>query len=96
MWKIYVFDMDLADVEYVAGGWQLYLETSDEKYAKDTFATLEIAHEDNVCLLSPEEELDDYANDMYAVHSNAPCDTYGPAACSSSCSNYPKCMGWVR
>ena len=39
------------------------------------------------------DEIDDDADDAY---SNAPCDTYGPAACSSSCGNYAKCMGWVK
>ena len=39
-----------------------------------------------------EEEYEDYYDDT----GNMPCDTYGPAACSPSCSNYPRCQGWVK
>lgn len=28
--------------------------------------------------------------------SNMPCDTYGPAACNSSCANYARCQGWEK
>ena len=39
-----------------------------------------------------EEEYEEYYDDT----GNMPCDTYGPAACTPSCSNYPRCQGWIK
>lgn len=43
--------------------------------------------------IEEDDEWDTY--DTPEDFENAPCDTYGPAACSSSCSNYARCMGWI-
>ncbi len=91
MWKIYVYGMGLKD-EYSFGGWQLYKQTENKKEAQDLFEMLEIAHEDKVVLLSPEEDISDCIDDMWGVHSNAPCDNFGMAACSPSCSHYWQCQ----
>ena len=42
------------------------------------------------------EVLDEFEEDDWGWESNMPCDTYGPAACSSSCANYARCQGWEK
>jgi len=62
MYRIYVYGMDLADVEYEADGWQLYEETAKEEYALELFKLLSEAHEDDgihVVLLDPDESIED-------------------------------------
>lgn len=38
---------------------------------------------------------DEEYDDMYEYTGNMPCDDYGMCA-GSSCSNYPRCQGWVK
>ena len=43
-----------------------------------------------------ENKDDDEYEEYYDDTGNMPCDTYGMCACTSSCSNYPKCQGWEK
>lgn len=95
MWyEVYVFGMDLADVES-EGGWQRYERTNVESFARDIYEKLAIAHgEDNVAYFIDGEEVEyDWDDTTEGYDSNMPCDTYGPCACSSSCPNYIQCQG---
>ena len=59
MWRIYVYGMDLVDVEYVMDRWQLYEETTKREYAEEIFSYLEAGHGENVVLLNPDEDIED-------------------------------------
>lgn len=41
MYEIYVLGMGLVGVEELAGGWQLYLRTNTESFARKTYELLE-------------------------------------------------------
>lgn len=93
MFEIKVYGMDLADVESI-GGWQSYLKSSNEDYVGEMYENLVISRgEDNVALYLDGNLIDEMlytVEDDYA--SNAPCDTYGACACTTSCPYYHTCM----
>ena len=100
--NLYVYGMDLANVEYENGGWQLY-ERSNTDGIYETAQLLAKAHgEDNVLLLDSSitdpdaleydiwdgDPIDEASTDY---SSNAHCDTYGVCG-GHSCPYYHTCM----
>ena len=83
------------------GTWNLfvnnewYYEGTYEQCSDMMFNNAADEYEDDYVPDDYDEEYEDYSDD-YGYESNAPCDTYGPAACSSSCPNYAKCQGWEK
>lgn len=106
MYNLYVYGMDLADVESVAG-WQRYEgSTVLDHGLMETARLMATAHgDDNVVLvdgsLDDGEELDIWSDDYdeyYEVTDddlyggNMHCDTYGVCG-GHSCPNYFRCQG---
>ena len=77
--------------------WNLFV--NGEWYYEGTYEQVEEAMMNNaICDAEEEYSEDEYEEeyDDYGYEYNMPCDTYGPAACSSSCPNYAKCQGWEK
>jgi len=77
-------DLTDADVVCIADDWRAFCN-DPEKYRNTVVVDMVNQYIDEELY---EEVDDDYENIM-------PCDIYGPWACSISCSNYAKCMGWA-
>ena len=98
MYEIYVLGMGLVGAEELAGGWQLYLRTNTESFARETYELLEESfdawRDENVAWYV-DGELTEYDWDEYDPYEdykyNTPCDTYGMCACSSSCPQFYEC-----
>ena len=87
MFRLYVYGIEIDGCENI-GGWTLMLKSAKFKEVSETYLKLiEEYGEENVMVLSPEEELVDDGE----FESNAPCDTYGMCA-GSSCSHYFSCQ----